>query len=229
MSAEYTLADLYRRFSQMLRRGTIHSVQAKPPRCRVTFGTDPVTGEEHKTDWLLWYSNSDSERQDWRMPAIGSPAMVLSVGGETRGGIVFSGLLTDNIEPPSGSPNQHVTKYSDGATVLYDSSAHQATVTLPDGGKVTVVAAGGILLKGNTTVDGDFTVTGKSDVTGDSTVGGNFSCAKEISDQYGTVNAIRVTYNGHNHNENGDGGGVTDGPNQPLPVSAKKLIRKRKK
>lgn len=226
MSAEYTLADLYRRFSQMLRRGTIHSVQAKPPRCRVTFGTDPVTGEEHKTDWLLWYSNSDSERQDWRMPAVGAPAMVLSVGGETGGGLVFSGLMTDDQTPPSNNPNQHVTKYSDGAVVMYDSSEHQATVNLPDGGKVLVVAPGGIKLQGDTEVDGNFKVTGDSTLNGNLDVAKDIKGAGEISDKYGTVNKIRVVYNGHTHNENGDGGGITDSPNQPLSAVRRRKARK---
>lgn len=222
MSAEYTFADLYRRFSQLLRRGNVHSVQAKPPRCRVTFGTDPITGDEHTTDWLLWYSNSDSERQDWRMPAIGSPAMVLSVGGETGGGIVFPGLMTDDQTPPSDNPNQHVTKYSDGAVMTYDSAAHEATVNLPAGGKVLVVAAGGIELQANTKIVGNLEVTGDSTVAGNSQVDGNITAGGDISDKYGTVNQIRVVYNGHTHNENGDGGGITDSPNQPLSAYLKR-------
>lgn len=219
VSADYTLADLYRRFSQMLRRGTIHSVQATPPRCRVSFGADPLSGEEHKTDWLLWFAHADSERQDWSMPAVGAPALVLSVGGEPTGGIVFSGLLTDDRAPPSDNPNQHVTKYSDGATVMYDSAAHQATVTLPDGGKVTVVAAGGILLKGDTEVDGNFTVTGDSNVDGKSNVGGDITAGGDIRDKggaSGSVQQIRETFDNHDHQENGDGGGTTSPPNQKM-------------
>ena len=185
MSAEYTLADLYRRFSQLLRRGTIHSVQAKPPRCRVSFGTDPVSGDEHTTDWLLWYSGSDSEAQVWRMPAVGAPAMVLSVGGETGGGIVLPGLMTDDQTPPSDNPNQHVTKYSDGAVMTYDSAAHEATVNLPAGGKVIVVAPGGVELQANTKVVGNFEVTGDSEVAGNSQVGGNMQAAGDIEDKGG--------------------------------------------
>ncbi|MRT11097.1 phage baseplate assembly protein V [Enterobacteriaceae bacterium RIT711] len=219
VSADYTLADLSRRVSQMLRRGTIHSVQATPPRCRVSFGTDPLSGEEHKTDWLLWFAHADSERQDWSMPAVGAPALVLSVGGEPTGGIVFSGLLTDDQTPPSDNPNQHVTKYSDGATVMYDSSAHQATVSLPDGGKVTVEASGGILLKGDTTVDGNFIVTGDSTVDGNSDVGGDITAGGDIKDKggaSGSVQQIREMFDDHDHPENGDGGGTTSPPNQKM-------------
>ena len=31
-----------------------------------------------------------------------------------------------------------------------------------------------------------------------------------------TMSQMRVTYNGHSHNENGDGGGVTDAPDQQM-------------
>jgi phage baseplate assembly protein V len=210
MTADYTLADLYRRVSRMVMRGVVHSVQASPPRCRVTFGTDPLTGDVHVSDWLLWYAWSDSELQTWSMPAVGAPAVVMSEGGDTRNGIVFPGRITDDQTPAGASPNEHVTRYSDGAQVSYDSAAHAMAVTLPDGGSVKVIAAGGIKLQGDTEIDGSLTVKGDAVITG------NVSADGDISDKHGTVQAIRVTYNGHKHKENGDGGGETDPPDPQL-------------
>lgn len=54
---------------------------------------------------------------------------------------------------------------------------------------------------------------------GDVTMDNNLIVVKDISDNngaYGTVQKVRVTYNGHNHPENGDGGGTTSKPNQQL-------------
>ncbi len=54
---------------------------------------------------------------------------------------------------------------------------------------------------------------------GDVTMDNNLVVVKQISDNngaYGTVQNIRVTYNGHTHPENGDGGGTTSKPNQQL-------------
>ena len=40
---------------------------------------------------------------------------------------------------------------------------------------------------------------------------------KDLCDGAGkTMFAMRTTYNGHTHKENGDGGGTTDKPNQPM-------------
>ncbi|MFZ4215292.1 phage baseplate assembly protein V [Pantoea endophytica] len=54
---------------------------------------------------------------------------------------------------------------------------------------------------------------------GDVTMENNLIVVKDISDNngaYGTVQKVRVTYNGHTHPENGDGGGTTSKPNQQL-------------
>lgn len=54
---------------------------------------------------------------------------------------------------------------------------------------------------------------------GDVLMDGNLKVVKDITDSnglYGTVQKIRMTYNGHTHPENGDGGGITSKPNQQL-------------
>lgn len=55
---------------------------------------------------------------------------------------------------------------------------------------------------------------------GDVLIDENLKVVKDITDSnglYGTVQKIRMTYNGHTHPENGDGGGTTSKPNQQLP------------
>jgi phage baseplate assembly protein V len=196
--ATYDTAKLAQQLARMIRYGNIHSVKASPPRCRVTFGTDPVSGDEHTTDWLPWSANADNSSSDWRMPAVGASVMVLSPGGNTTGGLVIPAGFTDDRSPPSAEPGQHVTRYSDGATVTYDTVAHTLTTSLPDGGKVIVIAAGGIKFQGDMEIDGSLKVT------------------KDISDGVGTLKQVREVHDLHDHNENGDGGGVTDPPNQKM-------------
>lgn len=56
---------------------------------------------------------------------------------------------------------------------------------------------------------------------GDVLMDGNLKVVKDITDSnglYGTVQKIRMTYNGHTHPENGDGGGTTSKPNQQLTL-----------
>lgn len=47
-------------------------------------------------------------------------------------------------------------------------------------------------------------------------VTGDINGSANINDKKSSMDAIRVTYNGHDHTENGDGGGTTDNPNQQM-------------
>lgn len=215
----YQVSALQQQVRDMVKRGSIHSVQATPPRCRVTFGTDPVTGDVHVSDWLLWWATSDSERTVWNMPAVGAPALVFSEGGMLKNGVVYPLGITDNQTPAGSSPTQHVTKYSDGAVFSYDTASHTGDLTLPAGGTASVTAPGGITLDADVTITKTLTVKKTAEVQGNLSSGGNIAAAGDISDQGSADSSmakIRETYNEHDHPENGDGGGTTSPPNQKL-------------
>ncbi|MFP5845251.1 phage baseplate assembly protein V [Salmonella sp. 741265052_HSA] len=126
--SEYTLADLFRRLHNLIKRGLVAEVQLSPPRCRVSFGG------EHKSGWLQWYTLATSERVDWSAPKIGDPVTVISEGGDLRNGVALLGLLVDDRGAPSDKPNEHVTKYCDSATQTYDTVSHEFTWQgVPDG------------------------------------------------------------------------------------------------
>jgi phage baseplate assembly protein V len=195
---EYTLAEMWRRMNNMIRRGTVHSVQVKPPRVRISFGTDPVNNTEHVSAWLPWYTRADAGVQEWSVPAVGCPATVLSEGGDLRNGVALIGMITDDQTPAGESSDVYVTHYGNGASVICNTADNTMAVSLPDGGTLTVTCPGGATLKGNLTVEGNMTATG------------------EVADKTGTLQAVRDTYNGHEHQENGDGGGTTNPPNQKM-------------
>ncbi|MDN8599016.1 phage baseplate assembly protein V [Citrobacter sp. S2-9] len=311
----YAQADSWQRLRNVIRRGVIDSVQLSPPRCRVSFGG------KHKTGWLQWYTLATSEQVSWSAPREGDPVTVLSEGGDPRNGVVLLGLLVDSRPPPSNSPTEHVTQYSDGGRQSYDTASHVWTWQGVDGGtviidaknivditgldsvtvtsakvvaihggdlvsvdavdinavatetitatattvnvlasdtvnitasnaiemttqRVDITAPGGINLNGpthitntllvdkngtfrmNVGVWGDLDVTGESDgSTGNITTRGSVLADKDVRDSRGTMNAIRVTYNGHTHNENDD---VTDAPNQLMTQLNSRNSRRKK-
>ncbi|MFQ3396509.1 phage baseplate assembly protein V, partial [Enterobacter mori] len=187
---EYTLAEMWRRMNNMIRRGTVHSVQLAPPRVRVLFGTDPVNNTAHVSAWLPWYTRADAGVQAWSVPAVGCPATVLSEGGDLRNGVALLGMITDDQTPAGSSGDVYVTRYGNGASVTCDTAANTMAVSLPDGGTLTVTCPGGATLKGDLKVDGNINATG------------------EVADKTGTLQAVRGTFNEHQHQENGDGGGT---------------------
>lgn len=196
---EYTLSEMWRRMNNMIRRGTVHSVQVKPPRVRILFGTDPVNNTEHVSAWLPWYTRADDGVQEWSVPAVGCPATVLSEGGDLRNGVALIGMITDDQTPAGEGSDVYVTRYGNGASLICNTVDNTMAVSLPEGGTLTVVCPGGATLKGNLTVEGNITSTG------------------EVADKAGTLQAVRDTFNEHDHQENGDGGGTTNPPNQKIP------------
>ncbi|MEZ2600752.1 phage baseplate assembly protein V [Kluyvera intermedia] len=180
--ADYTLAELSQRVARMMLYGNIMEVQISPPRCRVTFGTDPITGVVHQSAWLRMAGLADDGVSVQALPAVGASVMVLSPGGDISGGTVFPAGFTDDRPPPSDNASDYVIRFGNGAVVSYSTTANILNASLPDGGVVKI--------------------TGDLDVDG------------EVRDKNGTMQEIRDTHNSHDHNENGDGGGVTDPPNQ---------------
>ncbi|MHC5177435.1 phage baseplate assembly protein V [Serratia rhizosphaerae] len=182
--ADYALADLSRRVARMIRFGNVVAVQISPPRCRVTFGSDPVSGQVHQSGWLRLAGLADDGVSVWALPAVGASVLVLSPGGETRAGLVFPAGFTDDRAPPSDNSGDYLVRFGNGAAVGYSTGANTLNVSLPEGGRLVLT--------------GDLEVTG------------------EVSDKTGTLQQMRDTHNGHTHNENGDGGGVTEPPNQTM-------------
>ena len=194
---EYTLAEMWRRLNNLVKRGTVHSVQLKPPRVRVLFGTDPVNNTEQVSAWLPWYTRADTGCQEWSVPAVGCPATVVSEGGDLRNGVVLVGLITDDQIPAGESGDVYVTRYGNGASVTCDTAGNSMAVSLPAGGTLVVDCPGGATIKGDLRVEGDINATG------------------DVADKTGTLQAVRDTYNGHEH-PNGNNGSPTGKTTQQM-------------
>ena len=82
---------------------------------------------------------------------------------------------------------------------------------------VKAVASSKVVLQTPLTeMTGNADIAGNLSVAGTGVVTGALSSATSVSDPTGTMQAMRGIYNGHNHNENGDGGGITDSPTQQM-------------
>lgn len=76
-------------------------------------------------------------------------------------------------------------------------------------------------ITGNLEVGGTSLLTGLVTAPGGVLAAGGLSAAgaptaATVNDAVGDLGEIRSVYNSHTHNENGDGGGVTSGPNQTI-------------
>ncbi|MEL0625022.1 phage baseplate assembly protein V [Marinomonas arenicola] len=123
---DYIVRDLQRRLANMIRRGKVHSVDFSqtPPRVRVEYAAGAVTG------WLPFVGSRQSvdSKSTWEPLAVGEGVMIFSESGELSMGVVMPSVPDATNVPPSISPNEHVTKYSDGTMVKYDRAAGKLTV-----------------------------------------------------------------------------------------------------
>lgn len=124
--SDYIIRDLQRRLANMIRRGKVHSVDFSqtPPRVRVEYAEGAVTG------WLPFVGSRQSvdSKSTWEPLAVGEGVMIFSESGELSMGVVMPSVPDATNVPPSISPNEHVTKYSDGTMIKYDRAAGKLTV-----------------------------------------------------------------------------------------------------
>jgi phage baseplate assembly protein V len=189
------LADLRQRIANLIRRGVVSEVKmGNPVTVRVTFGrlTSP---------WLPWCQSQSSRHvQISHPPSVGDAVTILSESGEIENGRVYPGANIDAIPVPSVKSNEHVMKFDNGTTVSYDRDENHLSIILAEGGTWKI--------KGDGVIDGKLTVN--NDIEGLMDI----KAHNDVIDKIGTMNNIRIVYNGHNHN--GDSGGQTGEPNSKM-------------
>lgn len=137
-------------------------------------------------------------------PPAGAEAVVLFPGGRRDHALVVA--VDDRRHRPRD--------LEEGESILYSSLGDY--VRIRQGHIVEIVAATKVRVQAPLAeVVGNMTISGTLAVTGAVTAA-SVAAATTVSDAGGTMASMRSTYNAHTHGENGDGGGVTDPPNQGM-------------
>ncbi|MFY9810826.1 phage baseplate assembly protein V [Aquabacterium sp.] len=135
----FALAELDRRFANVITLGSVHSVDAAKARLRVSIG-DLVS------DWLPWLTARAGDARTWWCPSIGEQCVVLAPSGDLSQGVVLVGMYQSAHPAPSNSPSIHLCQYADGTRLEYDAS----------GGVLSVDCVGDVLVKGARTLRVEF-------------------------------------------------------------------------
>lgn len=147
--------------SDLIRIGTITSVDLAAKRCTVTYGDDE--DGEAETPPVRWLAARAGRTKVSSPPSIGEQVVLLCPDGQIAAGVALLGLEQDSFPLPIAKADETIMEYPDGALIGYDAETHALTAILPAGGTAMIDAAGGITLRGNVTVEG--TVTVSDDVT----------------------------------------------------------------
>ena len=173
--------------SQVLRAGRIVSVDLAAATCIVALGDPDGDDGETITDDIPWLAFKAGETILWSPPGEGEQVLLLAPGGDIAQAVAVPGIYSTAFPAP-GNGSRHFIRFEDDAEFGYDPDSGEADVTLPSGGKLTIVADAGV------TIEGDLSVTGAIEATGD-VVGEGVSLA------------------GHTHSGVQSGGSSTGGPN----------------
>lgn len=188
--------DLLRRLENLLRPGTIHSIDHTGARVRVSSG-------ELLSDWLPWFERRAGDVRTWCPPSVGEQCLLLCPGGEMASGMVLVGLHSDSIVPPSQAGSVHCIVYPDGARLEYDHQAHALSASLPAGGTASISAPGGVTIDSpTTTITGACTVQGPLTYQAGMVGTGGSGASAQITGSIqvtGDVTASGISLTGHRH------------------------------
>ncbi len=130
----FPLAELQRQFNNLVRIGTVHSVDYQQNTARVEFGAVV-------TDYLPWLTTRAAGNRSYDSLEVGEQVFVITPPGQALGVII--GVLNQSAYPaPDHSPDIQKTIYKDGSIISYDRAAHMLTADIK--GDVTVLATGNI-------------------------------------------------------------------------------------
>ncbi|MFV0576047.1 MAG: phage baseplate assembly protein V [Vibrio sp.] len=194
----YVLSQFERRLANLIRDGRVAKYQAKPPRVKVEYDVDdddkPVL-----SDWLIYFEARAGVKITWDPPKIGEQCLIFSPSGDLRNGYALLGLNTAENAPVSENPMEHVIKYDDGTTFVYNRETHEATWNIPNGSMNLITPTFNI--KAKIVHEGDYEQTGNFKTSGTIDAAKNITSKMELFDKTGSMSTVRVQYNGHKHGD----------------------------
>lgn len=189
------LEELERQLAQVHVRGKVIEVDYETHRAKVQYGENQTTG------WLTWMPLRAGRAIVWWPLEVGEAVTVLSPGDLTLGQI-YPASYQNDFPAPSADPDLFLVQFDDTARISYQRTDKVLDATLPDGGKATLNATGGIKLVGDTEIDGNLKVTKDTAVDGATHSKGAISSDDHVSDKTSSIQTVRDTYNGHDHAKN---------------------------
>ena len=189
------MVELARRLANVVRPGVVAEVDYRGELVRVKFAEEDAA----LTAWLPWLTSRAGCDASWWAPEIGEQVLLLSPSGDLANAVAMPALYSTSHPAPSGDPDKHLVRYSDGAEIEYDRANHVLRAVLPAGGAVRIEAPDGLTFDGDATFNGKVTVNGEVEATGDIHTDGNLDSDGQVEDLNGSMTEMRGRYNAHVH------------------------------
>lgn len=169
------LVELARRLENMIRLGTIHSVEGR--RCRVESG-------DLLTTWLPWFAARAGDDTNWWPPSVGEQVTVFSPSGDLAQGLVLVGLYSDAHPPSTTDQAIREIAFADGTVLRYNKATHRLVANVQ--GDIDVRATGNI----EATAGGSIAASAAGDIQAEAA--GRVAALAPVVQ----VDAATITFNG---------------------------------
>ncbi|MBK4725028.1 phage baseplate assembly protein V [Pantoea agglomerans] len=116
------ISDTQRLLRNLIRIGTVASVNLADGTCRVDTGNNT-------TAWLQWLTARAGNTRSWNAPSVGEQVLVLCLGGELDTAFVLTGIYSDDNPAPSASADAMHWSFNDGAVIEYEPATGALSAT----------------------------------------------------------------------------------------------------
>lgn len=157
--------DIPADLSELIRLGTIASVDLEARRCTVLYGAEDDDDGGATTPPIRWIALRCGKTRVWSPPSEGEQVLLLCPDGQLAAAVALTGIEQDAFSLPGDSLTELI-EFEDGARISYDPVGHALAAVLPAGGTALIEAPGGMTIRGDVTVEG--TITATTDVIADS-------------------------------------------------------------
>ena len=129
------ISDLFRRFENLIRIGTIAELDHAARKIRVQSG-------ELLTTWLPYPAEIGNNYKRWQPLRLGTQVVLACPSGDPSQALIISILYSNDIEPPSTDENLDVVEFVDGTKIEYNSQTN--TLSIDCAGDVAVLSKGSV-------------------------------------------------------------------------------------
>ncbi len=146
-SVDYKLAELERRFNNLLRLGIIAEADYPAGKVRVSSG-------ELLTTWIPWLTRRASNDTDWWAPEIGEQVLLLSPAGDPAQAVALPAVY-QQAHPANGDrATMRRTDFADGGFVQYDRASGELAINVVGNANITVGGKTTLISQATVDIDG---------------------------------------------------------------------------
>lgn len=152
--------DIYKLLNNLVRIGTISSINPKQAKARVMFeDRDNVVSKELN---LLFQRTIGT--QDYVIPKVGEQVVCLLLPNGLEEGYILGSFYTKKNIPPANDENKRLIIFEDGTLLEYD----KGQITINSTKDVNITAANNVIINGSAgvTINGNLQVNGNIKASG---------------------------------------------------------------